>query len=46
MPFFFSSATGDRRALMVTVEVKNSGVELYDKERSEDDETDSKPHQL
>lgn len=27
---------------MVTIEVKNSGVELYDKERTEDDDTDSK----
>lgn len=41
MPFFFST-TGDRRALMVSIEVKNSGVELYDKERCDDDDTDSK----
>jgi hypothetical protein len=45
MPFFFSSS-GDRRALMVTIEVKNSGVELYDKERTEDDDTDSKRQPL
>lgn len=41
MPFFFSTI-GDKRALMVTVEVRNCGVELYDKDREEGDEVDSK----